>query len=725
MHRLPQRAVLLLPLFALAGAAAAQEPPGSKAEPPPSAAERPTDEVELPEVEVKGHYQNKVGTSDAASSGTATKQLIEDRPILRPGEVLELVPGLIITQHSGAGKANQYFLRGFNLDHGTDFATTLDGVPVNLRTHAHGQGYTDLNFIIPELIGRLEYFKGPYYASKGDFASAGAADVHFVDKLPAYLFQGTGGMFSYARAVAAGSPELAGGRLLYGFEYMHNDGPWDRPDDYRRWNGVLRYTHAIGDGKLSATAMLYVGNWNATDQLALRAVQEGLVGRFGSLDPTTGGSSHRYSFSADWQQPLGGGTFQANVYTVRYDLDLFSNFTYFLDDPVNGDQFEQFDRRWYYGTSGSWKWVGQLLGFGARTQVGWEVRQDRIDPIGLYHTKAQQRLATTRQDYVLETSGAAYGQIDLAWTSWLRTIVGLRYDEYAFHVRNDFSLANDGPDPRNSGDDTAGRVSPKFSAIFGPWASTELFANFGLGFHSNDARGVTTRVDPGSGDAVSPVTPLVQTRGAEVGVRTEVIPHLQTSLALWGLDMDSELLFTGDAGTTEPSRASRRLGVEWSARWQPLRWLLFDLDVSWSHARFTSPDPDPAVVGDHIPGAIETAVAAGVSIHELGPWSASLFLRYFGPRPLVEDDSVRSSGSALLNAQVSYRINRFVKLTADVFNLANSQVDDISYYYASRLPNEPATIPGPNGPVKSPGTNDIHFHPAEKRSVRGTVTVEF
>ena len=680
----------------------------------PATEESPAIEVVLPEIVVRLHYKNRVGTSDAASAGTATKQLVEDRPILRPGEVLELVPGLIITQHSGAGKANQYFLRGFNLDHGTDFATTVDGIPVNLRTHAHGQGYTDLNFVIPELIGSLDYFKGPYFASKGDFASAGAADVHYVTQLPSVLFQATGGTYGYYRGVAAGSPELAGGRLLYGFEYMHNDGPWDHPDDYRRWNGVLRYTHAIGEGKLSATAMAYLGDWNATDQIPLRAVQEGLIGRFGSLDPTTGGSSHRYSLNVDWQQPLGGGRLQANAYAVRYDLDLFSNFTYFLDDPVNGDQFEQLDRRWYYGTAGSWRWSGQLLGVGARTQLGWEARQDRIDPIGLYHTAARRRLATTRQDDVVETSGAAYGQVDLAWTSWFRTILGVRYDEYAFHVRNEFSEENAGADPRNSGDATAGRASPKVSAIFGPWASTELFANFGYGFHSNDARGVVTHVDPGSGDAVQPVTPLVPTRGGEVGVRTEVIPHVQTSLSLWRLDIDSELLFTGDAGTTEPSRASRRQGLEWSTRWEPLRWLLFDLDVAQSSARFTSPDPDPSITGDHIPGAIETAVSAGASIHELGPWSASLFLRYFGPRPLVEDDSVRSSSSTILNAQVAYRFNRFAKLTLDVFNLADAQVDDISYYYTSRLPGEPAE-----------GRDDIHFHPSEKRSFRGTLSVEF
>jgi outer membrane receptor protein involved in Fe transport len=729
------RLVWLVPLLVLGRAVAAEDavvPDGSPAASAPPSDEQPASatpeaqtspeaespssahEVQLPEVQVRGHYKNKVGTSDAASAGTATKQLIEDRPILRPGEVLELVPGLIITQHSGAGKANQYFLRGFNLDHGTDFATTLDGVPINMRSHAHGQGYTDLNFVIPELIGQMEYYKGPYFASKGDFASAGAADMHYVELMPNHVVQVTGGMNKYYRGFMAASPEIGKGNLLLGMEYLHNDGPWDRPDDYRKFNGVMRYTRAIGDGKLSLDGMVYVGNWFATDQIPQRAVTEGIIDRFGSLDKTTGGSSHRYSLSANWQQPVGDGQFQAGAYVVRYDLDLFSNFTFFLDDPVNGDQFEQLDRRWYYGTSGSWKGMGEMHGVNVKAEAGWEARQDRVDPVGLYHTKERTRLGTTRQDFVRETSGALYAQVDLGWTSWLRTVGGLRFDAYRFQVDNQSSAAAGGPDPRNSGSATASRASPKLSAIFGPWASTEFFANFGYGFHSNDARGVLTHVDPASGEAVTPVTPLVQTRGGEVGVRTELVPDVQTSVALWRLDMDSELLFTGDAGTTEPSRASRRQGLEWSVRWQPMQWLLFDLDVSWSRARFSSASTDPTVTGDFIPGAIEKAVSAGASIHELGPFSASLFLRYFGPRPLIEDDSIRSAASTSLNAQVSYRITEHVKATFDVFNLTNNQVEDISYYYASRLQGEPPE-----------GQNDLHFHPAEKREVRGTVTFEF
>ena len=657
------------------------------------------------EVVVTGHYDNAVGTSDAASAGEITRQLVEERPILRPGEVLELVPGLVITQHSGAGKANQYFLRGFNLDHGTDFLTTVEGVPINLRTHAHGQGYTDLNFLIPELVQRIEYHKGPYFASKGDFASAGAADIHYAKSLPKSMVELGGGSFLYGRILLAGSLDLGGGKLLYGFELFHDDGPWDHPDEYRRLNGVLRYSRQTGDATWGLTAMGYYGLWNATDQIPLRGVASGQIDRFGTIDPTTGGKTHRLSLSADYQQNFGRGVLQANVYAVKYKLNLFSNFTYFLDDPVNGDQFEQADDRWLFGTSGRFAWTTQAGGVAWRGAVGWEARHDRIDPVGLYHTVARQRIETVRQDIVRETSAGVFAEAQAQFTSWLRAVAGLRYDHYFFDVISD--------NPANSGRDDAGRISPKVSAIFGPWAKTELFSNFGLGFHSNDARGVTTTIDPKSGRPVSKAPPLVGTRGAEVGVRTEVLPAVQTSLALWRLDLDSELVFTGDAGTTEPSRASRRQGVEWSTRWRPIRWLLFDLDLAWSGARFTTPDPNPTVTGDHVPGAIGSALSAGVTIHELGPWTASVYTRYFGPRPLNEDNSVRSTASTILNGQASYRIADWVRLTFDVFNLFDAKVDDIAYFYRSRPPWQAA------------GVNDVHFHPAEKRSLRFTTAFRF
>ena len=361
----------------------------------------------------------------------------------------------------------------------------------------------------------------------------------------------------------AGSPGLAGGKLLYGLELAHEDGPWERPDDYRRVNGVLRYTHPSTDAKWGLTAMGYYGIWNSTDQIPQRAVDSGQIDRFGAVDPTTGGKSWRFSLSGDYQQALGNGVLQANLYGVRYRLNLFSDFTYFLHDPVNGDQFEQADDRWMFGTSGDYTWTGTLAAMSLRATAGWEGRHDRIDPVGLYATAARGRLATVRQDSVRETSGGVFAEGELAIARWMRAVLGVRYNHFFFDVGSD--------NPLNSGKDAAGRVSPKIAAILGPWAKTELFLDFGLGFHSNDARGVTTTVDPGSGQAVQKVTPLVQTRGGELGIRTEILPDVQSSLALWRLDVDSELLFTGDAGTTEPSRASRRYGMEWNSQWLPTR----------------------------------------------------------------------------------------------------------------------------------------------------------
>ena len=656
----------------------------------------------LDAVDVVGHYENAVGTSDAASQGRITRRLIEDRPILRPGEVLELVPGLIITQHSGAGKANQYYLRGFNLDHGTDFLTTVGGMPVNLRTHAHGQGYTDLNFLIPELIDHVDYLKGPYFASKGDFASAGAADILYAESLPRSQVELAGGSFRYGRALAVGSPTVGPGRLVYGLELYHNDGPWERDDDYRKVNAVLRWVQKAGDAQWSVTAMGYRGKWNATDQIPQRAVAAGLIDRFGTLDPTTGGESHRYSLSADWAAPAASGQLQLNAYAVKYGLDLYSNFTYLLDDPVAGDQFLQAEERWIAGASGSLTWLGKLGGYDTRNVVGFEARVDRIEPVGLYSTAARERLVTTREDDVRESSVAFFVESETAWLPWLRTIAGLRADAFRFHVDSDLAA--------NSGTANDSRVSPKLSAILGPWAKTEVFVNYGHGFHSNDARGVTTTVDPKTGAPVDRVTPLVRTRGGELGARTEWLPNVQSSLALWRLDIDSELLFVGDAGTTEPSRPSRRQGLEWNTRWWPRPWLLFDLDLAWSKARFTDGDP----VGNRIPGAIESAVSAGATIRDLGPWSASVFMRYFGPRPLVEDNSVRSTSSTMFNAQLGYRVGPRTRLALEVFNLFDRDVDDIAYYYTSRLAGEPAE-----------GIADIHFHPAEKRSFRVTFSYAF
>ena len=575
-------------------------------------------------------------------------------------------------------------------------------MPVNMRSHAHGQGWTDLNFLIPELISRIDYFKGPYYAAQGDFATAGAAQMHYADSLKQNLFEITGGTERYGRLATVGSVQSGPGSLVYGFEAFHNNGPWENPDNYRKYNGVLRYTLPVSTGKLGVTAMAYTGRWNATDQIARRAVEDGSLSRFGAIDPSDGGRSSRYSLSADYEQALAGGRLQTNAYAIRYYLSLYSNFTYFLDHPDGGDQFNQIDDRKIYGWNGKWSRNDALFGKQMQNTLGWEIRQDRIEPVGLYDTTQRVRTATTREDNVRETSYAFYAENQTQWSEWFRSIAGIRADTYRFRVASDL--------PENSGTRTASLGSPKLSLIFGPWQKTELFINGGYGFHSNDARGTTARLDPKTGEPVDSVTPLVRTKGGEVGARTELIPGLQSSLALWYLKFDSELVFVGDAGTTEAGRPSKRYGVEWSNRYQPVRWMLLDLDLAWTRARFADSDP----VGNFIPNALRGTAAGGITVRDLGPWTASIFGRYFGPRPLIEDNSVRSGSTTLFNAQATYNLSKSVSLRFDVFNIFDRQSDDITYYYTSRLPGEPLE-----------GVNDVHFHPTESRAYRVGILYRF
>jgi outer membrane receptor protein involved in Fe transport len=656
----------------------------------------------LAPVEITGHYDNRIGTSNAASAGVITPQLIEDRPLLRPGSLLEYVPGLVVTQHSGVGKANQYFLRGFNLDHGTDFATWVTGMPVNLRTHAHGQGYTDLNFLIPELISGVQYYKGPYFAHIGDFGSAGAAFISYAERFDDGIALGTLGEDGYRRALLAGSAAGGPGTLTYGLEVLHSDGPWEVPNGFRKFNGVLRWFAPLAEGTFGITGMAYDGRWDSTDQIPLRAIDSGLIGRFGTLDATDGGSSSRYSLSAEYRTALAGGQMQSTAYWFRYDLNLFSNFTYFLADPANGDQFEQADRRNVYGWTGRWSRADQWAGRTAHNSIGFELRQDRVAPVGLHATRARERLSTTREDDVIQGSLGVYAENELQWNEMFRSVVGLRYDRYRFDVT--------GAVPENVGDVTEGIVSPKLSLIFGPWQRTEFFANWGYGFHSNDARGVTTKLDPVTGEAVDPATPLVRSKGAELGLRSEALPNVQSSLALWYLTLDSELAFVGDAGTTEAGRPSRRYGIEWNSRWRPWPWLFVDLDVAWNHARFSESAPE----GDYIPGAPETVASAGIAVDRYGPWSGALFLRYVGAYPLIEDNGVRADSSTVVDGQIAYEILPRLRLRLDVFNILDAETDDIAYFYSSRLSGEPAE-----------GVDDVHFHPGEPRSFRLSLSYRF
>jgi hypothetical protein len=647
--------------------------------------------------DVENPAENLVGIAQSASQGAITARQLDVRPFMRQGEVLETVPGVIITQHSGEGKANQYFLRGFNLDHGTDFASSVNGIPVNMPTHAHSHGYSDINFLIPELVAGVQYSKGPYYAEQGDFATAGASNISYASVLDRPLVHVQAGSFDYARVFAAASPQVGKGHLLAAFETSNNAGPWAVPDDYRKWNGVLRYTVGDNLNGLSLTAMGYSATWNATEATPLRAIEAGFP-RFGSIDPTDGGDSYRYSVSGDWQRTKGRTLTKATAYGMAYDLDLISNFTFYLDDPVHGDQREQLDHRF---VAGGRAFQRRLTRWGDRTvqnTYGVQVRNDNIPRVALLHTESRTVLEPLGDASAMVTSGGIYYQNEMEWARWLRTTVGIRGDAQRFAVTDKLIAVN-------TGTTHAGIISPKAAVTFGPFNGTEFYVNAGTGFHSNSALGTTIKQDI-NGNAIDPVTPLVRAKGAELGVRTVRIPHLQSTTSLWTLRLDSELVYNGDAGATEPGPASSRYGVEFANYYSPKRWLVFDGDLSWSHARFAT--------GEYVPESVGVVVSGGASIDNYHRTYGSLRLRYFGPRALVADNSVQSEATTLLNAEVGYNVAKTIRVNVEVFNLANAAVSDIDYYFASRLPNEPLG-----------GVEDIHTHPAVPRTVRLSVIVGF
>lgn len=651
-------------------------------------------DITLSSISVEGEADSSDAT-DASSEGIVTARQLASRPILRPAEVLETVPGLIVTQHSGDGKANQYFLRGFSLDHGTDFYTTIEGMPTNLTTHAHGQGYNDLNFLIPELISSVIYKKGPYYVTEGDFASTGSAHIRYADSLPSGIASLTAGSFAQKRVLNANTFDVNGGKLLYALEYFHNDGPWDHPEGYRRLNGVVSYSKVEGRDRYKISAMAYTGEWDATNHVPLRAIESGIIGTYGSLDPSDGGNTHRYSLSGEYTHNDNDATTSANVYVIDYGLDLFSNFTYYLNDPVRGDQFEQKDARTIIGGNVGRVAVGSLWGFNSVQSYGFQLRNDMIRNVALYNTQNRVVFNTITSDRVNVTDTALYYQNEMTLSDKVRMIAGLRGDIYRFDVTSNVNLAD-------SAVKTASIASPKLSFIFGPWADTEMFLNTGYGFHSNDARGVA--------HAIAPATPLVRTKGAEIGVRTRAVEQLQTSLSLWMMDSDSELVFAGDTGGTEPTGPSRRSGIEWANYWTPASWFILDADVAISRAQYKDPSSSG---GAYIPEAIEQTVSIGAAVTDYDDYFGGLRLRYFGSRALIEDNSVRSKPSTLVNLKAGRHVAENFDLSMDVYNLFNAKTYDIEYYYKSQLATETAPV------------LDHMVHPGEPRSVRLTLTYRY
>ena len=676
-------------------------------------ASRPATADALSTVVVTAERRELIGTTTTASEGIVVNDELALTPAYRPGQLLETVPGLQVTSHSGEGKANQYLMRGYNLDHGTDLAVSVDGMPVNNPTHAHGQGYTDLNFMIAELATNIKFTKGTYYADQGDFASVGSVHLSYLDRINNQL-NVTGGNLGFQRMFAAGSAGVedalgaAGisgisGNLLGALELQHYDGPWDSADNQRKINAVLRYSNS----GFSLTGMFYHGLWNATTDQPERAISAGLIGRFGTLDPTDGGRAQRWSVSSQYHTSIGDGELNANAYLVNTQLTLWNNFTHFLTDPVNGDQEAQTENRYITGGGVSYQLPTQIAGVTTEWLTGARVRYDindlsRLPTAGrIVLTAAQNPLDFSETDHVHLLNLSGYMQATTHWTAWFRTVVG---------IREDFIQGIDSG--TNFGSASQSLFQPKISLIFTPAATTELYLSAGRGFHSDDLRGVTQAATTGQSGA-----PLIaRQKGEELGVRQHLAAGKVTvTLAVFNLDAESETTYDPDAGEDGAGPASRRYGYEVNLTYQALRWLEFYASYSGDHARFSTDfDDGTGHVGRYLSNAPFGTGSFNVYVKNLGAWSGGLEYRYLGREPLSPDNQIQSGGYGEWNADVKYAFARDWSAGLGVYNILNRHSNATEFWYIDRLPGEPAD-----------GVPDLHLHPLEPLAVRLTLSKTF
>ena len=646
-------------------------------------------ELDVPEVSV-------VGERPISAS---SQQFIPDKEIVlqpqgRPAQVLRLIPGFVAIEHSGgAGKADQYFLRGFDADHGTDVAFSLDGMPINLRTHAHGQGYTDLNFIIPETIAGLDVHKGAYMPEFGDFATAGAVNFKTRDVVKEGLIQGTGGEYQTQRYLLMFSPTKERIRTLFAGEGYYTNGPYLNDNQYHRANVFGKMTtNLTSRDELSVQGTFLQSRWDGSGEIPFRAVSMGALNRFGSIDPTEGGHTLRTTGQLNYHyDTTTGGQFFANAYGQYYRLDLFTNFTFFLNNPVNGDGIAQFDRRVVYGGDVGYTQRIDMLGIPFTGTVGFQTRADDIH-LKLGTQRARVPNGTTVDSDVFEISYSPFVKAEVQPFPWMRFAGGLRGEFFTFDVGNRCATCIQQPFGRT----TSSIVLPKLSLLLGPWAKSELFLNYGEGFHSNDARSAVAR---GS-------SPLARGRNYEVGIRSRPWgpDGLELIATAWRLDLQSELVSVGDEGTTEIRGSSRRQGFEVAARGQVWGPLYVNGSFTWTHAEFRN--------GDAIPLAPEFT-AYGAAILQWPEGLTSQFqATYLGVRPLTEDRSLKSPSWITFDLSERYRIPVKLphgRLEAFLFiqNLLNTQWEQAIFAFDSRLRQEPTPM------------TDIHFVPGNPRTFMG------
>ncbi len=662
----------------------------------------------LEEVMVFGRQAKTIGDRVSANEGQIIASDIDQLPVERPGDVLELIPGVVATQHSGSGKANQYFLRGFNLDHGTDFSTRVDFMPVNMVSHGHGQGYSDLNFIIPELIGEINYRKGPFYGDAGDFSSTGEALIETARFLPNNLFSLQGGSFGYARGVLANQWEQGVGQWLVGAELQRYDGPWDNVDeDVDKKNLLIKYAQGGELDGFDVAFMGYQNSWNSADQIPARAVAAGEITGLSTIDPSSGGDSERYSINVQkrWHNNPNSLWF-ANFYLIDYQLDLWSNFSYFTQP--DGDQIYQLDDRMLTGGDMSNTRGGDLFNKKISQTFGLQWRVDAIDQVGLYHSVQRQNSDVVRLDEVSQKSAALFWQGAVQWSNRTTSALTLRWNYHDFSVT---PLAANVEDSMavNGGDKNADLMTGSFRTRFLLNQNSDVYFNLGRSYHSNDARGVLTHIDPETGESVLPADPLVPVDGVEVGANWQSNnKKWSSSTALWGLRIDDELLFVGDAGTTESSGfKSQREGVEFTLNYLPMEDLNLSWDYSYTRSRYRESDLEHTA----IEGALNNVVGFAVFKSWQNLWQASAHWRYVGDYHLGEGRYAEASQKLDLNLRYYSRQGFIYSL--DVLNVLDSDDKDIEYWYESQLLNE-------NMPVA-----DRHYHQYVPRALRLKMTYEY
>jgi outer membrane receptor protein involved in Fe transport len=695
-----------------------------------SARAEPSSSVEVDSVVVTASRRDLIGAAITASQGSVTRQEIELRPIYRIGQLYESVTGLVVTVHSGEGKANQYLMRGFNLDHGTDFASFVDGMPVNRPTNTHGQGYSDQNFLMPEIVEGLDYTKGPYYAAVGDFGAVGSAHVHLTDDL-ANQVSASVGTLDDEELFAGGTWHLDSDDRVWGvIDYGHLNGPWNPPSNFNKINLAGRYSHGTDVDGYSITGMYYQSAGRLETDQSVYAIADGLIGRYGTLDPSDGSRSERYSVSGHYGATGDQWRFSANLYAIHSTMTLYNDFTHYLFDQVNGDQEQQDETRDTFGGDVALALIHDFGSIDTETTFGVQERYDGVH-LDRRHTRDRVVLDYCELVNVAGTAATPYAAVggdcsadrvqlnDLGlyirntthWTPWLRTVLGLREEDYA---ADDHSLTLGVTD---QGSQTL--FQPKGSLVLGPWLKTELYISAGRGFHSNDVRGVFETVPLEGIQNLGIKTPFMSpATGEEVGLRTDTIPRVQAQVAVFQEDFTSELAYDQDQGEDQASAPSRRQGVEVSAEYRPFQWIELNTDLAVAKARYVGSLAELATYGlsgPYIANAPSFIGSLGVLVDNLGPWYGGLQWRDLGPYPVAENGAQypRDKGYSEVNVDIGRRVSRRLKVQVSIYNLFNTQADAAAYYYTSRLVPSGPEVTGPQ------------IHPLEPISARVEATATF